>query len=84
MALEREYRFYKANKAAWVAEGMEGLHVIHHQDVPGFFPDVGAAMAAGYDAYGLHEPFMAHKVAAVEPVIVISRGGRNAVPVRPD
>jgi len=85
MALEKEYEFYKANKAKWVAEGKEGQYVvIHREDVLGFYPDIEAASGAGYDAYGLHEPFMTHKVAAVEPVIVISRRIRDAVRVRPD
>ena len=82
MALEREYEFYKASKAAWVAEGREGQYaLIHHEALLGFFPDVHAALVAGYDAYGLHEPFMCHKVAAVEPVIVCRRPVCNATPL---
>ena len=79
MSLKRAYKTYQANKAAWVAEGKEGLYVvIHHERVVGFFPDIRAALTAGYDDCGIDEPFMAHRIAKHEPPVPVSRRTAHA------
>lgn len=79
MALEQEYDYYKANKAAWISEGREGQFVvIHARALVGFYPDANAALAAGYDRFGVDEPFLTHELRANEPPLLISRRAVHA------
>src|SRR4051812_38967613 len=74
VSLNWELETYLRLRPDWVREGKVGKWVVIHQDeVAGFFDSFDDALRAGYDRYGLNEPFMARQVAEVELPLISSR-----------
>jgi hypothetical protein len=74
VALEQELQTYLRERPGWVAQGLAGQWVvIHGEEVVGFYPNLDAALDAGYDRFGLEELFMARQIAEVDQPIISSR-----------
>jgi hypothetical protein len=74
MSLEREWATYQRCLPELLAQYGEGQWVlIHGEDVIGTYATLDEALKAGNERW-LWEPFMAHPIRAVEPVVYCSRG----------
>jgi hypothetical protein len=77
--LERELATYQANRPTWVREGRIGKWVlIHGGDAIGFYPNFAAGLDAGYEHFGLQEPFMVREIVEVDKPIYSSRRAVDA------
>lgn len=74
MPLGRELETYQSNRPTWVKEGRVGTWVLlHGSDVIGYFPTFAAGLDAGYEQFGLQEPFMVREIVEVDKPIYSSR-----------
>ncbi len=74
MALEKELETYLREKARLLSEGQAGRYVlIHGEEVVGTFDTLDDALEAGYNRFGLDEPFMARQVAESDRPVYFSR-----------
>lgn len=79
MALKRELETYLRERPRLLAEGQLGRFVVIHGDeVLGTFDTLEQALTAGYERYGLDEPFMAREVAETDKPLHFSRNVTHA------
>lgn len=72
MALETERNTYSAKVAEW--SDREGQFVLIHGDtVVDFYGTYDDAIKAGYEHFGLADPFLVKQVHSVEHALFISR-----------
>jgi hypothetical protein len=66
---ETEWETYRAKVGQWLADGLEGKHVlIKGSNVLGFWDSQEEALAAGYEKF-LTQPFLIHHVLRQEPLL---------------
>lgn len=79
MALERELETYEQQLPDWLAAGKDNLWVvIHGSDVLGFFNTLDAAAEAGYQRFGVSDPFMVRQITQPHAPIHASRRAIDA------
>ena len=78
MGLERELETYRRELSRLLTEGHWGKFALIHADqVDSVWDTLDDALRAGYDRFGLDEPFMVKQITDVEKVYYSSR---NVVP----
>jgi hypothetical protein len=79
VALEKELETYLRERPRLLAEGHAGQFVvIHGEEVVGVYPDLGQALTAGYDRFGLDESFMAREITESDKPLHFSRNVTRA------
>jgi hypothetical protein len=79
VALERELETYLPERPRLLAEGQAGRFVVIHGDETlGTYASLHDAMLAGYERYGLDEPFMAREVTETDKPLYFSRNVTHA------
>jgi hypothetical protein len=74
--LGQEWKTYKREVARLVAEGNEGRScLIKGDEIVGMWDSFSDAAAAGFQRFGLEEPFLVREIHAIEPIYRIPQYG---------
>jgi hypothetical protein len=70
MALAKEYQTYTSRLAELARD--EGKFVlIHETDIAGVYPTYEECLQAGYQRFGLEQPFLVKQICAVESPVIL-------------
>lgn len=71
--LERELSTFQSKKSELVSRALGKFALIHGDDVE-IWDTYTDALHAGYDRYGIDEPFMVREIKEIETVHLVYRG----------